>query len=277
MSGGTFFLLALLGATVAYVGHVAGERRWWGIAGTLLTLAALAALTVGLTVRAARADHWPLTNRFEFALCFAWAILTWYLLLERSIETRAGGAFVLPLALLLALWANGRSEADQLIRPLAPALQSVWFPLHVGCSAIAYGAFVVAGGLGAMFLLDNWSRQQGLIAADETSRFPPAERIEYFIWRAAGLGFTWLTLGMLTGAIWAQAAWGRYWDWDPKESWTLVTWLTYLILLHGRALRGWRGRRVAWLAVVGVGVVGFTFLGVGWLVRALRLESIHIF
>ena len=81
MSGGTFFLLALLGATVAYVGHVAGERRWWGAAGTLLTLAALAALTVGLIVRAARADHWPLTNRFEFALCFIWAILVWYLLL----------------------------------------------------------------------------------------------------------------------------------------------------------------------------------------------------
>jgi ABC-type transport system involved in cytochrome c biogenesis permease subunit len=92
-----------------------------------------------------------------------------------------------------------------------------------------------------------------------------------------GLGFPWMTLGMLTGAIWARTAWGRYWDWDPKESWTLITWLTYLIFLHGRALRGWRGRRIAWLAVLGLGAVAFTFLGVGWLVRSLRLESIHIF
>lgn len=270
-------MLALLGATAAYVGHVAGERHWWGVAGTLLTLVAWMALTVGLVIRATRAEHWPLTNRFEFALCCVWAILAFYLLLERSMETRSGGAFVLPLALLLALWANGRPEAEQVIRPLAPALQSTWFPLHVGCSAIAYGAFAVAGGLGAMFLVDEWLRRQGLNEEETTTRFPRLERIEYVIWRAAGLGFPWLTLGMLTGAIWAQTAWGRYWDWDPKESWTLVTWLTYLVLLHGRALRGWRGRRVAWLAVIGVGVVGFTFLGVGWLVRTLRLESVHIF
>jgi len=190
---------------------------------------------------------------------------------------RSGGAFVLPLALLLTLWAARRPEANQVIRPLMPVLRTGWFPLHVGCSAIAYGAFTVAGGFGALFLVSGWLRQRGFIAADETTRYPPPDLIEYFIWRAVGLGFPWLTLGMLTGAIWAQVAWGRYWDWDPKESWTLITWLTYLILLHGRALRGWRGRRVAWLAVIGLGTVGFTFLGVGWLVRTLRLESVHIF
>lgn len=277
MSGGTFLLLVLLGATAAYVIHFAGERRWSGLAGTLLTLIALVTLSVGLVTRGMRADHWPLTNRFEFALGWVWASLAFYLILERALGRRSGGAFVLPLALLLTSWAAGRPEADQIIRPLPPALQSGWFPLHVGCSAIAYGAFVVAGGLGTMYLVGEWLRQRGFINGSESNRFPPPERVEYFIWRAVGLGFPWLTLGMLAGAIWAQVAWGRYWDWDPKESWTLITWLTYLILLHGRALRGWRGRYVAWLAIVGVGVVVFTFVGVGWLVRTLRLESVHIF
>ncbi|MGD9099183.1 MAG: c-type cytochrome biogenesis protein CcsB [Anaerolineae bacterium] len=277
MNGGTFLLLALLWATVAYGVHLSGARRGWGALGTLLVLVAWAALTVGLVVRGTRAGHWPLTNRFEFALCWVWAILTFYLLLERSLETHSGGAFVLPPALLLALWATRRPEAEQLIRPLAPALQSNWFPLHVGCSAIAYGAFVVAGGLGALFLVGECLRQEGFIEVEPTARFPSSRRMAYLIWRAVGLGFPWLTLGMFSGAIWAQVAWGRYWDWDPKESWTLITWLTYLILLHGRALRGWRERCVAWLAIVGAGVVGFTFLGVGWLVRALRLESVHIF
>lgn len=277
MSGGAVLLLVLLGATAAYVTHVAGEWHWPGAAGTLLTLAALVTLTVGLVTRGTRAGHWPLANRFEFALCCVWATLLFYLLLERSAGTRAGGAFVLPLALLLALWAAQRPETDQVIRPLSPALQSNWFPLHVGCSALAYGAFIVAGGFGALFLVGEWLRQRGFIAAEETIRFPAPERTAYLVWRGVGLGFPWLTLGMLTGAIWAQVAWGRYWDWDPKESWTLITWLVYLILLHGRALRGWRGRRVAWLAVIGVGAVGFTFLGVSWLVRTLRLESVHIF
>lgn len=276
MSGEAFVLLALLGAALAYGMQLADKRRWWGAAGTWLALAAWAALTLGLAERNTRAEHWPLTNRFEFALCWVWAILAFHLLLEHALQTRSAGAFVLPLALLIALWASARPQDEQLLRPLAPALQSTWFPLHVACTALAYGAFTVAGGFGAAFLVGEWLRQRNLVPED-TSRFPLAERADYFIWRAAGLGFPWLTLGMLTGAIWAQYAWGLYWDWDPKESWTLITWLTYLLLLHGRSLRGWRGRRVAWLAVVGVGVVGFTFFGVGWLVRTMRLESVHIF
>jgi ABC-type transport system involved in cytochrome c biogenesis permease subunit len=128
-----------------------------------------------------------------------------------------------------------------------------------------------------MYLVGEWLRGQGFIGASAATRYPPPEETEYSVWRAVGLGFPWLTFGILTGAIWAQLAWGRYWDWDPKESWALITWLAYLVLLHGRALRGWRGRRVAWLAVIAFGAVLFTFLGVGWLVRTLRLESVHIF
>jgi cytochrome c-type biogenesis protein CcsB len=275
VSGEAFVLLALLGAALAYGMQLADRRRWWGALGTWLALAAWAALTLGLAVRGARVDHWPLTNRFEFALCWVWAILAFHLLLEQALQTRSAGAFALPLALLIALWASARPQDEQLIRPLAPALQSTWFPLHVACTALAYGAFTVAGGFGAAYLLGDWLRQRDLI--------PPIPNLQYLIpntypiWRAVGLGFPWLTLGMLSGAIWAQNAWGCYWDWDPKESWTLIMWLTYLLLLHVRSLRGWRGRRVAWLAVIGVGVVGFTFWGVGWLVRTMRLESVHIF
>jgi ABC-type transport system involved in cytochrome c biogenesis permease subunit len=95
--------------------------------------------------------------------------------------------------------------------------------------------------------------------------------------RAVALGFPWLTLGILSGAIWAQNAWGRYWGWDPKETWALVTWLFYLLILHVRPLRRWRGRRLAALVVAGFGMVLFTFAGVPWLVRAVRLESLHGF
>ena len=277
MSGGTFLISVLLAATAVYIANFNKGRRWWSVAGVLLLLVALATLSIGLVIRGTRAGHWPLTNRFEVALCCLWAILVFYLFTEHAMGTPSAGAFVLPLALLLSLWAARRPDADQVIRPLTPVLQTIWFPLHVGCSAIAYGAFTVAGGLGMMFLTGGWLHQRGIITAAAETPLPSVEQTEYFIWRAVGLGFPWLTLGMLTGAIWAQIAWGRYWGWDPKESWTLITWLIYLILLRGRALRGWRGQRIAWLAVIGAGAVAFTFLGVGWLVRTMRLESMHIF
>jgi len=274
MSGGTFVVLVLLGATACYLAYAVSGRAALGGPATFLTLLAWIALSVGLVIRGTRAGHWPLTDRFAFALVSAWTILAFYLLFERVTTLRMAGAFVLPQALLLTLWAARRPAAEQWIRPLPPALQSGWFPLHVTCTAVAYAAFAIAGGLGTMFLLGEWLYEH---RAPQETRFPPPKRTAYWIWRVVGLGFPWLTLGMLTGAIWAQAAWGRYWGWDPKESWTLITWLTYLILLHGHGLRGWRGRRTAWLAVLGVGVVLFTFLGVGWLVQILRLESVHIF
>jgi cytochrome c-type biogenesis protein CcsB len=247
------------------------------LAATPLVILAFVTLTVGLITRGLRAGYWPLSNRFEFALCTVWATLAIHLLLAWSQGLFSSGAFVLPLALLLALWAALRPTTDQAIRPLSPALQSGWFPLHVGCAALGYGAFTVAGALGAMFLVSERLRERAVDPIESTKRFPASEQTDYLLWRAVSLGFPWLTLSLLTGAIWAQLAWGRYWDWDPKESWTLVTWLTYLILLHGRAIHGWRGRRVAWLAIIGLGAVLFTFLGVGWLVRTLSLESIHIF
>jgi len=108
-------------------------------------------------------------------------------------------------------------------------------------------------------------------------RWPAEEEVGRTMDRAIGLGFPWLTLGIVTGAIWAQNAWGRYWGWDPKETWALVTWLWYLLILHVRPLRRWRGRRLAALAVAGFGLVLFTFAGVPWLVRTVRLESLHGF
>ena len=126
---------------------------------------------------------------------------------------------------------------------------------------VGYAAFAVAAGLGVMRLGPKSPVSEG--------------EIERTMERAVALGFPWLTLALLTGAIWAQNAWGRYWGWDPKETWALITWLWYLLILHVRPLRRWRGKRLAALVVVGFGLVLFTFIGVPWLVRTVRLESLH--
>jgi len=256
----------LWAATLVYVVHVATGRRWVGRGATGLTMVAWGLLTAGLVRRGLAAGHWPLANRYEFALCFAWAIVAIYLLLEASWRERRAGSFVLAVALLVATYAVTRPSAEKAILPLPPALRSVWMQVHVLTAMAGYAAFAVAAGLGVMRLVQRAT--------------PPlvggaGGGIERTMERAVALGFPWLTLGILTGAIWAQNAWGCYWGWDPKETWALVTWLWYLMILHVRPLRRWRGKRLAWLVVAGFGLVLFTFVGVPWLVRTVRLESLH--
>jgi ABC-type transport system involved in cytochrome c biogenesis permease subunit len=222
-------------------------------------------LTAFLVRRALEAGHWPLTNRYEFALCFAWAIIGIYLLLEASWGERGAGAFVLAVALLVVTYAATRPADMRAMAPLLPVLRSVWLQIHVLTAAVAYGACGVAAGLGLMQLARGRGSQ---LAADQVERVTE---------RSVALVFPWLTLSILTGAIWAQKAWGRYWGWDPKETWALITWLWYLLVMHLRPLRRWGGRRLAVLALGGFGMVLFTFVGVPWLVRAVRLETLHGF
>lgn len=264
-------------ATAAYVIHLARAERWAGWVATGLTAAAWGALTAELIQRGLAAGHWPLTNRYEFALCFVWSIVAIYLLLEASWRERRSGPFVLAVALLVTTYAVTRPADERAIAPLLPALRSVWLQIHVLTAMIGYAAFAVAAGLGMMRLISPLSSPSMGGKEGGRQRWPPAEEIEHAMERAVALGLPWLTLAILTGAIWAQKAWGRYWGWDPKETWALITWLWYLLILHVRPLRRWRGRRLAALTVVGLGVVLFTFVGVPWLVRVVRLESLHGF
>jgi ABC-type transport system involved in cytochrome c biogenesis permease subunit len=164
-------------------------------------------------------------------------------------------------------YAVTRPEAARAIAPLLPALRSPWLQLHALAAAVGYAALGVAAGLALARLLQP----------RRLTRRPAAGELERAMSRCLTLGFPWLTFSILAGAIWAQAAWGRLWAWDPKETWALIVWLWYLMLLHLRALPRWRGRRLAGLLVIGFAGVVFTFIGVPWLVQQVRLESLHGF
>jgi cytochrome c-type biogenesis protein CcsB len=261
---------ALLTAALLYVAYLGWRRTWLGRTATAVATLAFLGFSAGLVLRGLEAGRWPLTNRFEFALLFSWATLGAYLLLEGTGYPRPLGAFVLPIVVGLASYALLiLSPAEQAVRPLLPVLRSIWLQIHVLSAALGYGTGGVAAGLGALFLLRNHRLEAGGL--------PPAGKIEEAMTRAVSLGFPFLSLALLAGAIWGQTAWGRYWGWDPKEVWTLVTWLVYLAFLHGRSLRGWRGRRLAWLALLGFGCVLFTFAGVDWLVEVSQLQSLHVY
>jgi cytochrome c-type biogenesis protein CcsB len=286
-------------ALAAYVIHSVRGWRWVGKAATGTTAAAWLALTAGLIGRGLAVGHpevtgqgWPLTNRYEFALWFAWATLAIYLILEAKWRERRTGSFVLAVALLVVTYASLRPADEKTIRPLLPALRSIWLQIHVLSAAVSYGACGVAAGLGVMRLLAADTRAPAGENAPLSPQIwgePASPRsqgaggsilrpeIERAIERVVVWGFPWLTLGILSGAIWAQNAWGRYWGWDPKETWALIIWLWYLLILHLRGVRGWRGRRLAALVVIGFVIVCFTFAGLPWLVRTIRLESLHGF
>lgn len=246
-------------------------KRWgwaaWGGSGG--TTAAWLILTVGLLARGMATGHWPLTNRYEFALSFLWALLTTHLLLEISTGERRWGGFGSAMALLVGSMALARPVEEQAIHPLNPALRSVWLPIHGLTAAIGYGACSLAGGLALM--------QSVRPGGERGTGWPPPEWIERTMGRAVGLGFPWLTFSILTGGIWAEAAWGRYWGWDPKEAGSLVVWLAYLLFFHVRAVHGWRGRRLAWVVVVATALLLLGFAGLPTLVRMVRLESLHGF
>lgn len=259
------------GATLAYAAHIFKGRRVLGRLGSGLAIAALGFQTLGLAIRTTESGHWPLSNTYEFSLAFLWSLLAVYLVLEYLTGMRAVGVFVLAIAVFIGAYPHFLApEWMKEMRPLLPALRSGWLVLHVTTGAVAYGAFAVSFAASVMYLLAD-------MAPVVAVRLPPATSIESFNFRALSLGYPWMSLVLITGAIWAQLAWGRYWNWDVKETWTLVTWLVYTVLFHLRSIRGWRGKSIASLSIVGFGFVLFTFLGVAWLAHRVGLQSLHLY
>jgi ABC-type transport system involved in cytochrome c biogenesis permease subunit len=258
-SGSPAVIVAVVCTLLAALAHARGWRigAWLAAAGAMVLAGALVA-------RGLKAGYWPLTGEYEFALAFALGTLL--AALVATVRARPTVRPVQAIALLIAtlLLAYGRlllPGAKRAIRPLLPALDSVWLPLHVGVAALAYGALALAGAAGVVWLLSRGARGETPWVMD----------------RAIAAGYPLLTLALIFGMIWAQVAWGRYWGWDLKEVWTLVTWLVYGLYWHVRTRPRWQGLRLAWLAIAGLAAVMVTFLGVGWLARAVGLESLHLF
>ncbi len=265
--------IAYLVSTLVFFAFLASRAAAAGMAGSLAAVAGLLLQTAAIGLRWKESytlgvGHAPLSNLYESVVFFSWTIVLIYLLLDLKYRYRVIGAFVMPFALLGMAWAQLGLHSG--IEPLVPALQSNWLLYHVITCFLGYAAFAVACGISIMYLIRD-RHDQGDGAADGiVATFPTSRILDDLNYRAIMVGFPLLTLGIVTGAAWANYAWGTYWSWDPKETWSLIVWFIYAAFLHARITRGWVGRRAAWLSVIGFAATIFCYLGVN-----LFLSGLH--
>ncbi len=268
--------LAYMVSMVVFFVYLATRNSGVGLAGSLLAYAGLGVQTVAIALRWKESydigyGHAPLANLYESVVFFSWTIILIYLFIDLKYRHRVIGAFVVPFALLAMAWAQLGLNSS--IEPLVPALQSNWLLYHVITCFLGYAAFAVACGVSCMYLLKarhETSSSLDVSAGGLMGLFPPIRVLDDLNYRAIMVGFPLLTIGIITGAAWANYAWGTYWSWDPKETWSLIVWFIYAAFLHARFTKGWVGKRAAWLSIVGFCATIFCYLGVN-----LFLSGLH--
>jgi cytochrome c-type biogenesis protein CcsB len=277
MTSGSLFNITTIfymASTLAFFGYLASRNQKVGLSGSVLAWIGFAIHTVATGLRWKESydlgmGHAPLSNLYESVVFFAWSIVLVFGIIDAKYKYRVIGAFVMPFALLAMTWGQLYLPSD--INPLMPALQSNWLTYHVLTCFLGYAAFAVACGVSIMYLIKAKSEEKATDAAGGLlSVFPPTKVLDDLNYKAIMVGFPLLTLGIITGAAWANYAWGTYWSWDPKETWSLIVWFIYAAFLHARFTKGWVGRRAAWLSIIGFAATIFCYLGVN-----LFLSGLH--
>jgi cytochrome c-type biogenesis protein CcsB len=229
-----------------------------------LTVLGAALQLVSIATRGIAAERWPMGNMYEFiaAICVA-AVVTWLVVLRRSSAARPAGPFVLfPVLVLMAL---AGSVLYAPAGPVVPPLRSYWMSIHVSTISVSSGLLIVSGVASLLFLL----RRAGWLPA-VAEKLPEADALDRLAYRVTIVAFPLFTFAIITGAIWAEAAWGRFWGWDPKETVAFVSWVIYAAYLHARATAGWRTGRAAWVNVAGFATIIFNLFFINMVVAGLH-------
>jgi cytochrome c-type biogenesis protein CcsB len=237
---------------------------------TWLVAASFLSLSVAIGFRFAATGHLPWSGDYECALMGGWIVLAGTLYLGWRNEGLQGLAVAtVPLVMLMMGFGYMRNPV---LTPMAASLKTVWLYIHVYFAQLAFGSYSLAMAAAVLFLLKQRDSLRP-VPNPSYERFPAGKRLEELIFRYVLFGFITDTIMIGAGAIWAKDLWGSYWSWDPVETWSLISWLTYGICIHLRVTMGWRGTRLAWLAILALSSVIITFFGVTFVVNT----SMHMF
>ena len=229
--------------------------------------------------------YFPLSNLYESLIFLSWGISTIHLIVEYKTKSRIIGAIASPILFFISGFSSLTLPIDmQKALPLVPSLQSNWLMMHVSMMMVSYAILIVGSLLSILYLAFNFfnnnknqklveNRTSGLLSTTNTigvSQLSLLQTIDTWSYRIIGLGFPFLTIGIISGAVWANEAWGSYWSWDPKETWALITWIVFAIYLHSRLLKGWQGEKAAVIGSCGFFVIWICYLGVNFLGKGLH-------
>lgn len=243
--GGVAFWTILIGFIIHFAGLMV---RWW-------------------ETHATGYGYIPLANMYESLMFFSWSIVLVYLIVDMRYHQRAIGVIASCLAAVAIAATSLVPGVTSDVRPLIPALQSNWLSIHVITCFLGYAAFAIAFGVSILYIVQTiWK----LLSNQPISWLPTTKILDEINYKSIVIGFPMLTLGIITGAAWASYAWGSYWSWDPKETWSLITWFIYAAFLHARYMRGWKGIQTALLSIFGFFAVIFTYIGVNFLLAGLH-------
>ncbi|MBL7210742.1 MAG: c-type cytochrome biogenesis protein CcsB [Desulfobacteraceae bacterium] len=263
-----YITFAYFASFILYLLMMVMGRDFLGRLATYVTFAGLTIQTFAIILRWVESyrlgiGHAPLSNLYESLIFFAWTIIFLYMIIELRTKTRTLGAFVTPLAFLALAYASFSPGMETHIQPLIPALKSNWLIAHVITCFFGYAAFGLSLALSIMYLIKRLENDQS--KSIFLKLIPRPGILDELNYQMVIIGFLMLALGIITGAVWAHSAWGSYWTWDPKETWSLITWLVYASVIHSRMVRGWKGKKISILCIIGFCCVLFTYFGVNYL------------
>jgi cytochrome c-type biogenesis protein CcsB len=263
------FIYAL--ASVFYIGSFAFKKQTLSKLGFMVLILGFLSNTTGIILRWIESyqmgyGHAPFANMYESLVFFSWTVAILYIFVELKYKESIIGVFVSPLVFLAIAYASLSPDISSKISPLIPALKSNWLIAHVITCFLGYAGFAVAFGFSIMYFIKP--KTPG--AKPLFAKLPSWEMIDELTYQMVVFGFLFLTIGIITGAVWANSAWGKYWTWDPKETWSLITWFVYAIFMHLRMMKGWYGKNLAWVSILGFLAVLFTYFGVNYVLSGLH-------
>lgn len=250
-------------STIGYLVYLFLQKDYFQKTGFYLLAAGFLCHTVEIGYRFIQSGQFPVSNLHETLSLAGWTIAGVFLLFQHRFGLKILGVYAAPLITFAMLIA---ARLPNVPKETGKLLSNIWLVMHVVAIFIGEAALALACGAGLLYLLQERaikSKNRGFFF----KRLPSLELLDTTGYACIVTGFTMLTFGLITGLIYAKSVWGRFWSWDPKEVWSGITWLLYAALLHQRLTVGWRGRRAAIMAIIGFGVILFTFLGVNFLLK----------
>ena len=248
--------------------EAAGRADRYGRVGTSVLVLGTILLGLGVLTRGLAAGRVPWSNMYGFAISGTFVVALVYLVAaRRQPDLRALGVWV--VATLLLTLGLAVTVLYVPVGPLVPSLQSYWLVIHVSVMVLSFAIFTVGAVLASLYLWRSHDERRGSLGP-LARRLPDAAALDRVAYRVHAFAFPLFTFAVIAGAIWAESAWGRYWGWDPKETWSFITWVVYAAYLHARSTGGWRGRRAAGIALAGYAAFLFNYFGVNILFSGLH-------